>query len=407
MRILHTADWHLGDRLGRIDRTADLRRSVERLATYCDTERADVLLVAGDLFSELSRPDSLRESVEHLQEVFLPFLRRGGTFLALTGNHDNENFCQTLRHAMALAAPDATEPGAVLAPGRVHFASTPSLLRLPGPAAEVVQFLLMPYPTPSRYLDVRAQRYRSLEEKNRALQAAYLTRLRALQQDPAFDPRLPTVLAAHIHVKSARLPGAFRISERETILFGDEDLPPEYAYVALGHIHQPQCLGGLAHHRYSGSIERLDLGEQGDEKGAVLVEVGPDGRRGEPVWLPLEATPIYDLHIENPAAELPTLPDRYPDAERALVRYHVTYRAGTDNLEETLRQLDRIFPRWYDRDWTEAGALGDGRATLASPAQPRSFSEIVRDYLTAELAEHADREVLLELAEELLTEERA
>jgi exonuclease SbcD len=32
MRILHTADWHLGDRLGRIDRTDDLRRAVERVA---------------------------------------------------------------------------------------------------------------------------------------------------------------------------------------------------------------------------------------------------------------------------------------------------------------------------------------------------------------------------------------
>src|SRR6202035_3516381 len=95
MIILHTADWHLGDRLGRIDRTADLRRAVERVANYCRDEHVDVLLVAGDLFSELSRPDSLRESIEHIQETFEPFLLAGGSVLALTGNHDNENFCQT------------------------------------------------------------------------------------------------------------------------------------------------------------------------------------------------------------------------------------------------------------------------------------------------------------------------
>jgi exonuclease SbcD len=97
MRILHTADWHLGDRLGRIDRTEDLRRAVERVAEYCKSESVDVLLVAGDLFSELSRPDSLRESIAHLQATFEPFLLGGGTILALTGNHDNEVFCQTLR----------------------------------------------------------------------------------------------------------------------------------------------------------------------------------------------------------------------------------------------------------------------------------------------------------------------
>ena len=54
MRILHTADWHLGDRLGRQDRTDDLRRAVERVAGYCNSEKVDVLLVAGDLFSELA-----------------------------------------------------------------------------------------------------------------------------------------------------------------------------------------------------------------------------------------------------------------------------------------------------------------------------------------------------------------
>ena len=59
-----------------------------------------MLLVAGDLFSELARPDGLREAIRHWQEVFRDFLESGGTILTLTGNHDNENFCQTLVHAM-------------------------------------------------------------------------------------------------------------------------------------------------------------------------------------------------------------------------------------------------------------------------------------------------------------------
>ena len=78
MKILHTADWHLGDRLGRIDRTDDLRRAVERVADYCAAAQVDVLLVAGDLFSELARPDGLREAIRHVQETFrrLPARRR-------------------------------------------------------------------------------------------------------------------------------------------------------------------------------------------------------------------------------------------------------------------------------------------------------------------------------------------
>src|SRR5436305_1540971 len=130
MRILHTADWHLGDRMGRIDRTEDLRRAVERVASYCAEEKADVLLVAGDLFSELSRPDSLRESIEHLQGTFEKFLLDGGTILAITGNHDNENFCQTLRLVMNLAAPAAGGAGDVRPCGRLYLAANPTFLRL-------------------------------------------------------------------------------------------------------------------------------------------------------------------------------------------------------------------------------------------------------------------------------------
>src|SRR5438270_427607 len=153
MRILHTADWHLGDRLGRIDRTDDLRRAVERVAGYCASEKVDVLLVAGDLFSELAGPDGLRDAIRHLQEVFQGFLRDGGTVLTLTGNHDKESFCQTLRHAMSLASPIPSRAGSLCQPGRLYLATEPTLLRLADRAhCAQYQFVLMPYPTPTRYL---------------------------------------------------------------------------------------------------------------------------------------------------------------------------------------------------------------------------------------------------------------
>src|SRR5947209_14806411 len=127
MKLLHTADWHLADRLGRIDRTDDLRRAVERVADYCRQERVDVLLVAGDLFSELAGPDALREAIRHLQDTFGAFLRAGGTILTLTGNHDKESFCQTLRHPMSLAAPLAGKSGDRAQPGRLYLAPGPTL----------------------------------------------------------------------------------------------------------------------------------------------------------------------------------------------------------------------------------------------------------------------------------------
>ncbi|HEV3262385.1 MAG TPA: exonuclease SbcCD subunit D [Gemmataceae bacterium] len=410
MKLLHTADWHLGDRLGRIDRTDDLRRSVERVACYCDQENVDVLLVAGDLFSELSRPDSLRESIEHLQQVFEPFLLGGGTIVAVTGNHDNENFCQTLQLVMTLAAPATGKTGDVRPGGRFYLATDPTLLRLIDRAGQEVQFILMPYPTPTRYLqDEETQRYTSLEEKNRHLQAAFARKLAEFQQHAKFQPGLPTVLAAHVHVQGAKLPTLFRISDQESIVFAESELPTNLAYVALGHIHQPQCLLGLPHVRYCGSIERLDLGEAGDDKGVVLVEIGPEGRRGPPRFLPLEATPIYHVEMHTPLKEeLQRLRQLHPDAQRDLVHVEFTYTAGVDNLEEVLRGLEDIFPRWYYRHWTEANALGPA-LTLGPANRGKSFQDTVRDYLKQELVNHpdADRQAVLELAESLMREVQA
>src|SRR5947209_2761071 len=128
MRILHTADWHLGDRLGSrgVDRTDDLRRAVERIADYCRREAIDVLLIAGDLFSDkLGLQKDLSETVRHLGDTFRPFLLGGGTILSLTGNHDKEIPAQTLRSTLALAAPEPLEPGALVTPGRLYPATGP------------------------------------------------------------------------------------------------------------------------------------------------------------------------------------------------------------------------------------------------------------------------------------------
>ncbi len=406
MRILHTADWHLGDRLGRIDRTQDLRRAVEKIAEYCTSEKVELLLIAGDLFSELAGPEGLRDAIRHLQQVFETFLAGGGTILSLTGNHDKESFCQTLRHAMSLAAPLSDRPGALIRPGRLYLATSPTLLRLEDQASgQPIQFLLMPYPTPHRYLiDDPAQRYQSLEEKNKQLMAAFTRRLHELQADPAFDPTLATVLAAHVHVRGATVHSTFRMTEQEDVVFDDGDLPLAFAYIALGHIHKPQALNGDPKVRYPGSIERLDLGEHADDKGVILLDVGPDGLHDEPITLPLDATPIYEIALHSPKEELPLLETKYPDHERALVRIIGTYTAGVDSREEVLRRLEDLFPRWYHREMTETSELGPS-LTLGE-VRSRGFEETVRDYLRLELTNYSDaeRDEILARAEALLNE---
>jgi exonuclease SbcD len=409
MRILHTADWHLGDRLGRIDRTHDLRRAVERVGAYCRQEAVDVLLVAGDLFSELARPDSLRETIEHWQIVFREFLANGGTILTLTGNHDNENFCKTLTHAMNLAAPTAGDIGEVVPPSRLYLATDPTLLRLRDRDGFDVQFILMPYPTPTRYLrDEANQKYAGPEEKNQRLMTAFLEALRTIQRHKKFDRSVPTVLGAHVNVSGATIgPSLFRLAEQDDVVLPADSVSADFAYVALGHIHKPQALAGREHVRYSGSIERMDLGESADHKSVVVFDIGPNGLIGVPRLLPLESTPIYEIDVRNPAIDLPDLRERYPDAADDLVNLHIRYTAGKDNLEEVLRDAEAIFPRYYARDWTEATELGPAIMPSEDSSRTKSFQDTVRDYVRHELMNYADEEQaeILQRLETLFTSE--
>src|SRR5207302_7346274 len=97
--------------------------------------------------------------------------------------------------------------------------------------------VLMPYPTPTRYLrDEAAQRYASPEEKNQRLMTAFREALRTIRQHERFDPKCPSVLAAHVNVSGATVGAAlFRIAESEDVVIPADAVPADFAYVALGH----------------------------------------------------------------------------------------------------------------------------------------------------------------------------
>jgi DNA repair exonuclease SbcCD nuclease subunit len=246
-------------------------------------------------------------------------------------------------------------------------------------------------------------KYGSPEEKNNLLVSAWADALREIRAHPKYDLQAPAVLGAHVHVHGSNIgPSLFRITTEEDVVIEGAELPEQFDYAALGHIHKPQWLGAT-HMRYSGSIERMDLGEQGDQKGVVLVEIGPNGRNEEPVVLSLPATPIYEVVVLDPAEDIPRLKREYPNANNDLVNLQIRYTAGKDQLEDVLRDLDRIFPRWYARDWKETGAH---RPSLVNPAAGtgKGFAETVHEYLGQELIQHdeAERDAILKIADGLL-----
>jgi exonuclease SbcD len=403
MRIIHTADWHLCDRLGRIDRTMDLQLRVEHVAKLCMEREADVLLIAGDLFSEQASVDDMTRALTHLRTTFTPFFQRGGTILTITGNHDRDGRINMVRAGMTLASPVAGQDGN-LHQGRMYLINGRAVATLTGADRQPVQFVLVPYPFPSRY-DLSATEYRTKEEENQLLHARVAEWVRELPTNhPNFDTCLPTVLVAHLHIRGSELNDLSRyvLSERDDVLFDFADLNPGWAYVALGHIHKPQMVKGQVNARYSGSLDRLDFWETHDDHGVLLVEVSRSGLVSEPKWLPIPPTPFNTIPLADPEVELPRLAERYPGRESAITKVIVTRLGVSLSRDEIGRQLRRLFPRLYELKWPERE-----RGDESSPAQidTGNLRKTVFDYLDARLVSDPDRMAVAALADEFLRKE--
>jgi exonuclease SbcD len=401
VKILHTSDWHMNETLGRVDRSGDICHALEQIARYLDEHEVDVMLATGDLFSERSRPEQMRAAIGKIREIFLPFLSRGGTIVAISGNHDNEVFFETVRDALDLAAPAGDAPADGIAPsGRFYITSDPQVLRLRDDEGLVVQFVLMPYPTARAYLRGDATRYRTIEEKHTAIQEAFTTTLYNFFMK--LDPALPNVLVGHVHVRGVSVHTLYKISESEDVVFEPGNIPTNWSYVAYGHIHKPQAVFASAEHvRYAGSIERMDVAERDDTKSVVLVDVTRRGPADPPRLLPLESTPIYAVEISDPA-EISALAGRYSDRERALVSYTLHWEPGRDDRDALARAVQEIFPRWYARHFVE---IGHERRLETAPSIERvhDVAANVHEYL-AENSPPDIRAALVEAADALLAE---
>ncbi|RAQ93968.1 metallophosphoesterase family protein [Thermogemmatispora tikiterensis] len=407
MRILHTADWHLNSRLGRQQRNPDLVRALNRVALYLEEERVDVMLVAGDLFRERSHAEQLQAGVEIIKIAFKPFIERGGTIVAICGNHDSEVFFTTLRDALDLVMPASQHGDELHSSGRLYLVPRARVLRLSDRDGQVVQFVLMPYPSSSYLRGEAGQRFETLAQRNRAIAEQFRSVLTRLQQ--GLESRWPSVLVSHILTRGMLAPSGHYLEESDEVRLEASDLSFPWSYVALGHVHCPQAaLPNAVHMRYAGSIERLDYGERDDQKSVVLLEI-KDGRLVEPPrLLPLESAPFYEVEVRNPAQELPTLPALYPDHERALVRYILHWDSSTMSVGERERlcqAIEGLFPRWYEREIRDVRS-GTVTSSALTFQQSRDVLATVRHYLDLCLKDdpEPEREAMLQLAEQLFME---
>jgi exonuclease SbcD len=399
VKIIHTADWHLCDRLGRIDRTQDLDERVERVAQLCDEREAEVLLIAGDVFSDQASVDDMTRSLNRIRELFSSFFARGGTILAITGNHDRDGRINMVRAGMQLAAPTSGGKSR-LEPGRMYLLNGRGIGTLTGADGQCVQFVFVPYPFVSRY-DLSAAEYRSKEEEHRLLHGKIAQWIQGLPKDSRFDPRLPTVLMAHLHVRGSEMHSFYGMRESDDVIFDFADLNPGWAYVALGHVHKGQPLHGQTNVRYCGSLDRFDFDEIHEHHGVLLVQIGRTGLVSEPEHLPIRATPFHRITLTDPEVEMPSLAERFPNRETAIVRVTVEPAGSGPSRDEIARGIRRIFPRLHELKWAK-DARKEASAESGTFTPRADFSSTVRNYLIEQLSDDPDKELVLALADEFL-----
>lgn len=404
MKILHTSDWHLNDRLGRIPRQEDIEARLVEIADYLEEHQVDVMIVAGDLLSTYNRIEEVKTAIAQVHKIFKPFLLQGGTILTISGNHDRENYFELLRFAGDITSPIDPQQSGARPNGRCYLVSKPTCIVLEDKTGQQVQFVLMPYPTPPRYLKNEKTRFGSIDEKNRLLHQAMMETINKIQTKHV-KPNLPSVLVGHAHIRGNEIHNTYKITETEDVIFNINDIPTNWAYGAFGHIHKPQALAGTSHIRYSGSIDRMDKGEKNDDKSVVLVEIGASGRIGEPICLPLNATPIYDIIITDPELEISRLKDNYPEAERALVYCEVFYQPGKHNSDRLCEQIKEIFPRYIKSPKMTPEGSDLSLKSFNLITESKNTSEVVRDYFKQQLESNCDREAVMVLLEELLATE--
>lgn len=295
MRLLHTSDWHLGQHFMGKTRQAEHQALIDWLLAQVAAQEIDAVLVAGDLFDTGTPPSYARELYNQL---VLRLHEAGVGLLLLGGNHDS---VAVLGESRALLA----RLGTHVVPGAEDVAAQVQVLpRRDGTPGAIV--CAIPFIRPRDVL--QSQAGQSAEDKQLSLQQAIqqhyaAVHAAALAKRDDLGLPLPVIATGHLTTVGA----STSESVREIYVGALEAFPtsafPPVDYIALGHIHRPQAVGGLEHIRYSGSPLPLSFDEARQEKQMLLVELNTDGLQAvTPIPVPC-FQPL--ISIETSLAGLP------------------------------------------------------------------------------------------------------
>ena len=319
LKIAHLADTHIGmENYGRINpetglnqRLHDFLNSLDQAIDGALEAKVDLVVFAGDIYKTRDpTPTHQREFARRVHRLSSAGVRT----MIVAGNHDiplSAGRATSVDIFRALEIPSVIVARSI----GTHVVETQA-----GP----VQILAFPWTVRSAILAQPEFKNHTITELNQAM--IDLNRAKLRMDAEALDPSLPSIVVGHAHLFGARI-GAERLLTMGTDPMYDMqtfDLPG-IDFVALGHIHKHQVLNRNPTVVYAGSIDRVDFGEQDEDKGWVYVEI-PDKGRAEWEFRKVSARPFLTIEarVESDNAT--------EDVVRAIVRH-------ADHLEGAVVKL--------------------------------------------------------------------
>jgi len=269
MKILHTSDWHLGRALYGRKRHDECEAFLNWLAALIESENIDVLLVTGDVFDN-STPSN------YAQELYYRFLCRVAAssrrhVVVTAGNHDSPSFLNAPRELLKFLSIHVVGCASALPEDEV--------IVIDGPDQEPLLIVCaIPY---LRDRDIRtAEAGESREDKERkiidGIRAHYRRVYEAAEEKRSvLKKAVPIVAMGHLFTAGGQTVDGDGVRELyigSLLKVGTDVFPESIDYLALGHLHIPQTVGGSDFIRYSGSPLPIGFGEAEQEKSVVLVE---------------------------------------------------------------------------------------------------------------------------------------
>ncbi|MCX9157801.1 exonuclease SbcCD subunit D [Niveibacterium sp. 24ML] len=337
MKILHTADWHLGRIYHGVSLLEDQAHVLDELVALVRAERPDAVLISGDVYDRSVPPS---DAVALLDDTLTRLvIGEGVPTLLIAGNHDSP---ERLGFGSRLL-----EQAGLTMRGSLDAALTPVVLR---DAHGEVAFYPLPYAEPSVSRHCLADD--SIADHHAALRVQ-LERVRSTH-----DESRRSVVLAHAFVTG----GTASESERPLSVGGTGAVGAEVFdgidFVALGHLHRPQAMrdGRI---NYSGSLLKYSFAEADHEKSVSLIEIGADGAaRTRRIAL----RPRRDLRIlTGTLAEIVSGAERDPGRDD----YVLARITDTGAILDAMSKLRAAYPNALSIERPQLAGSGTGAASGA------------------------------------------